>query len=64
MILRRAIELVGGTVMHFVPDRLLDGYGLQPATVERLAAAGARVRDLPITAERVLRAITKADIKV
>jgi single-stranded-DNA-specific exonuclease len=43
VILRRAIELVGGTVMHFVPDRLRDGYGLQPATVERLAAAGARV---------------------
>src|SRR6185503_10375411 len=42
-ILRRAIELVGGTVMHFVPDRLRDGYGLQPATVERLVADGARV---------------------
>ncbi len=42
-ILRRAIEVVGGDVVHFVPDRLKDGYGLQPATVERLAAAGARL---------------------
>jgi single-stranded-DNA-specific exonuclease len=43
VILRRALELVGGDVIHFVPDRLKDGYGLQPATVERLHAAGARL---------------------
>ncbi len=43
VILRRAIEVLGGDVVHFVPDRLKDGYGLQPATVERLAAAGARL---------------------
>ena len=43
VILRRAIELLGGTVAHFVPDRIRDGYGLQPATVERLGAAGARL---------------------
>jgi single-stranded-DNA-specific exonuclease len=42
-ILRRAIEVLGGEVVHFVPDRLKDGYGLQPATVERLAGAGARL---------------------
>ncbi len=42
-ILRRAIEVLGGDVVHFVPDRLKDGYGLQPATVERLATAGARL---------------------
>ena len=43
VLLRRAIELAGGDVQHFVPDRFADGYGLQPATVERLHAAGARV---------------------
>lgn len=43
VILRRAIELIGGDVSHFVPDRLRDGYGLQPATIERLHATGARV---------------------
>jgi single-stranded-DNA-specific exonuclease len=41
VILRRAIELLGGDVHHFVPDRLRDGYGLQPATIERLHEAGA-----------------------
>jgi single-stranded-DNA-specific exonuclease len=43
VILRRALEILGGLVEHFVPDRLRDGYGLQPATIERLAAGGARV---------------------
>jgi single-stranded-DNA-specific exonuclease len=43
VILRRALELLGADVIHFVPDRQRDGYGLQPSTIERLAAAGARV---------------------
>jgi single-stranded-DNA-specific exonuclease len=43
VILRRALELVGGQVTHFVPDRVRDGYGLQPATIERLHAGGAHV---------------------
>jgi single-stranded-DNA-specific exonuclease len=43
VILRRALELLGGDVTHFLPERLRDGYGLQPANVERLHAAGARV---------------------
>jgi single-stranded-DNA-specific exonuclease len=41
--LRRGLELLGAEVSHFIPHRTQDGYGLQPATVERLAAAGARV---------------------
>ena len=43
VILRRAIEMLGGMVTHFVPDRLKDGYGLQPVTIERLHARGAQV---------------------
>src|SRR5215471_225515 len=43
VILRRAIEMLGGHVVHFVPDRLRDGYGLQPATIDRLHGAGARL---------------------
>ena len=43
VILRRCLELLGGDVVHFIPDRLKDGYGLQPATIERLHAEGARV---------------------
>ncbi len=43
VVLRRALELLGGDIVHFVPDRFRDGYGLQPATVDRLAAEGARL---------------------
>ncbi|MFP5378602.1 MAG: DHH family phosphoesterase [Vicinamibacteria bacterium] len=43
VILRRAIELLGGNVVHFIPERLTDGYGLQPATLERLRAEGVHV---------------------
>src|SRR5580765_6976528 len=28
VILRRALELLGANVMHFIPERLRDGYGL------------------------------------
>jgi single-stranded-DNA-specific exonuclease len=40
VILRRALELLGGNVVHFIPERLRDGYGLQPSAIERLHAEG------------------------
>ena len=40
VILRRALELMGAEVVHFIPERLTDGYGLQPAALERLHAQG------------------------
>jgi len=43
VMLRRVLEMLGGNVDHFVPDRFKDGYGLQPATIERLHASGARL---------------------
>lgn len=43
VILRRALELLGGDVVHFIPERLKDGYGLQAEAVDRLADDGARV---------------------
>ena len=43
VILGRALELLGANVTHFVPERVRDGYGLQPQTLERLHAEGARV---------------------
>src|SRR4051812_30003646 len=43
VILRRALELMGADVVHFIPERLRDGYGLQPATVDRLHQDGARL---------------------
>ena len=43
VILRRALELFGATVVHFIPDRIKDGYGLQPETFDRLQADGVRL---------------------
>ena len=43
VILRRALELCGGDVVHFIPDRMKDGYGLQPETFDRLQADGVRL---------------------
>jgi single-stranded-DNA-specific exonuclease len=43
VIMRRCLELLGADVIHFIPERLRDGYGLQPATIDRLHAEGARV---------------------
>jgi single-stranded-DNA-specific exonuclease len=43
VILRRALELLGADVTHFIPERLRDGYGLQPAALDRLHAEGARL---------------------
>jgi single-stranded-DNA-specific exonuclease len=40
VILRRALELLGADVTHFIPERLRDGYGLQPASLNRLHALG------------------------
>src|SRR6476620_11023791 len=40
VILRRALELLGADVVHFIPERLKDGYGLQPVALERLHADG------------------------
>lgn len=43
VILRRALELMGADVVHFIPERVRDGYGLQPATIDRLHQDGARL---------------------
>lgn len=43
VILRRALELLGADVVHFIPERLRDGYGLQPASLDRLHADGVRL---------------------
>src|SRR5215210_6105630 len=43
VILRRALEMLGGDVVHFLPERVRDGYGLQPAAIQRLHADGVRL---------------------
>jgi single-stranded-DNA-specific exonuclease len=40
VILRRVLELLGAEVVHFIPERLRDGYGLQRAAIERLHLEG------------------------
>lgn len=56
--LRRALEVLGADVGHFVPDRMKDGYGLQPDTIARLAADGAR---LIVSVDCGIRASEAAD---
>ena len=43
VILRRALELLGADVVHFIPERLRDGYGLQSPALDRLKADGVRL---------------------
>ncbi len=43
VILRRALELLGADVVHFIPERVRDGYGLQPASIDRLQQGGVRL---------------------
>src|SRR4029450_10261133 len=43
VILRRVLEMLGADVVHFIPERLKDGYGLLPAAIERLHADGVQL---------------------
>jgi single-stranded-DNA-specific exonuclease len=43
VMLRRLLELLGADVVHFIPDRIRDGYGLQPPAIERLAEQQVKV---------------------
>jgi single-stranded-DNA-specific exonuclease len=43
VIVRRALEMLGADVMHFIPERLRDGYGLQAAAIDRLKSEGVHV---------------------
>jgi single-stranded-DNA-specific exonuclease len=43
VILRRTLEMLGADVGHFIPERLANGYGLQPDTLDRLHAEGVRL---------------------
>ena len=43
VILRRLLELLGADVVHFIPDRIKDGYGIEPAAIDRLAGQQVRL---------------------
>ncbi len=60
VILRRALEMLGGDVVHFIPERLKDGYGLQPAAIERLQADGVSLVVSVDCGIRGIEAATKA----
>ncbi len=43
VLLRRLFELMGADVMHYIPHRMSDGYGLQVSGIDRLHEEGAKV---------------------
>lgn len=58
VLLKTAIEMLGGTVRFHVPHRLREGYGLQSAVLEAAYADGIR---LVITVDTGMRAFAEAE---
>jgi single-stranded-DNA-specific exonuclease len=58
VLLKTAIEMLGGTARFHVPHRLLEGYGLQSSVLEAAYADGVR---LVITVDTGMRAFAEAE---
>jgi len=58
VLLKTAIEMLGGTARFHVPHRLNEGYGLQSSVLEEAYAQGAR---LVITVDTGMRAFAEAE---
>ena len=58
VLLKTAIEMLGGMVRFHVPHRLLEGYGLQSSVLESAHADGVR---LVITVDTGMRAFAEAE---
>jgi len=58
VLLKTAIEMLGGVARFHVPHRLRDGYGLQSSVLEEAHAEGAR---LVITVDTGMRAFAEAE---
>src|SRR5437763_16816659 len=58
VILKRAIEILGGTAEFHVPHRIRDGYGMKDDVIERAAAEGVR---LVISVDTGIRAFAAAE---
>ena len=58
VLLKTAIEMLGGVARFHVPHRLLEGYGLQSSVLETAAAEGVR---LVITVDTGMRAFAEAE---
>jgi single-stranded-DNA-specific exonuclease len=66
-VLVRALRTLGGDVDFYLPDRASDGYGLNEATVRRLAAGGTRLLitvDCAITAVEEVAAARELGVEV
>ena len=67
VILKKAIEMAGGTASFFVPHRLRDGYGMRADVVEKAAAEGIKLIvsvDTGIRAAEVVRRANELAIDV
>ena len=58
VLLKTAIEMVGGVICFHVPHRLLEGYGMQSSMLESAYAEGVR---LAITVDTGIRAFNEAE---
>jgi single-stranded-DNA-specific exonuclease len=58
VLLKTAIEMLGGSVSFHVPHRLREGYGMQSSVLEEARAAGVR---LVITVDTGMRAFAEAE---
>jgi single-stranded-DNA-specific exonuclease len=58
VLLKTAIEILGGTVRYHIPHRLRDGYGMQAEVLTRAATEGVR---LVISVDTGIRAFAAAD---
>ena len=57
VLLRRALEILGARVVHYVPDRIKDGYGVAPETIERLSLEKV---DVVVSADCGIRSVLAA----
>lgn len=67
VILKKAIELLGGSAEYFIPHRVRDGYGMRTEVVTRAAESGVRLIisvDTGIRAIEVVRAAMVAGLDV
>jgi single-stranded-DNA-specific exonuclease len=58
VIVRRTLEMLGADVVHFLPERVRDGYGLHPPAIDRLHAEGVR---LVVSVDCGTRSVEAAD---
>jgi len=67
VVLKKAIEILGGNADFFIPHRLKDGYGMRSDVIERAAASGIRLIvsvDTGIRANEVVRHANERGIDV